>query len=1135
MTDTQIIADEPARQRALNPQKSFIVQAPAGSGKTELLTQRVLVLLANVSAPEEILAITFTKKAAFEMRSRIINALKKADTEPEPITAHAKKTWILAKQALQQNKRLGWQLLANPNRLHIQTMDSFNASLIKHLPILSHFGAPPEIADDTTSLYREAVQEFLSHLEENVAWADSIAQLLVHMDNDLNKIQQLLINMLAKRDQWLPYILMADDPASLREQLEEHLATITADALIHLHGVFPSEHRNELLILADFAARHLKNEFIESPILHCQDLSMFPRDTLDDKPVWLGFCELFFTNDFSWRKRLDKNLGFPAASTTKNATEKAFFTDMKNRMLNLIDRLKENDHVKNAFQELKNSPHPVYHETQWQALSALYQALRIAVAQLKLTFRNSGKIDYIENAQAALLALGSDEAPTDLALALDYQIKHILIDEFQDTSNSQFRLINKLIAGWEPNDGRTLFVVGDPMQSIYRFREAEVGLFIRARKTGINHIHLEPITLSVNFRSTPTVVDWINSHFKKVFPSYEDICSGAVPYSECIANVKDHSQTSQVILHPILDEMNQEQCIVELIRKSQSDNPNGSIAILVRSRNHLIDIIPQLIAANIPYRAIDIDRLNSRSIIQDMIALTRALLHTADRIAWLSVLRAPWCGLSLSDLLAITDTHSKKTLWENLLQFNTILGLSDAGKERLNRIIPILKTKIAERRRQNLREWVENTWLLLGGPACTEQSTDLLDVKEFFELLEKLDQGGDLSNLNELSDQVRQLFAAPNNQTDNILQIMTIHTAKGLEFDTVILPHLQRKSPHDDKQLLLWMERARDNQQNALILAPISATGADGDPIYDFVKRQHAIKMDYETSRLLYVAVTRAKKDLHLLFNLETNHSDQSFQKPLSKSLLEKLWIAIQDEIVYTPNSQLIDSDQHLKSKQRSIKRLSLDWKNPFQAASSDKISRHQKAPGFQLHQYTAKHIGTLVHQILQQIGSFGLSWWQTHQHESQLRYIQSHLHYQGVLESELANATQLVSLAIHNTLNDSNGLWILKNHAEAQCELSITTVIDHDIKSFVIDRTFVDTEGTRWIIDYKTTLQGETPLDQFLQIEQKKHAKQLLQYQQALHQIDNRPIRIGLYFPLIPAWFAYLPANQPHLSECVK
>ena len=94
-------------------------------------------------------------------------------------------------------------------------------------------------------------------------------------------------------------------------------------------------------------------------------------------------------------------------------------------------------------------------------------------------FAARGQVDFTEVAQARAARAGEDDAPTDLALALDYRIRHLLVDEFQDTSISQYELLARLTAGWQPGDGRTLFAVGDPMQSIYRFREAEVGVFLR--------------------------------------------------------------------------------------------------------------------------------------------------------------------------------------------------------------------------------------------------------------------------------------------------------------------------------------------------------------------------------------------------------------------------------------------------------------------------------------------------------------------------------------------------------------------------------------------------------------------------------------------------------------------------------
>ncbi len=117
--------DQDARQQAINPTQSFIVQAPAGSGKTELLIQRYLSLLGNLNkAPEEIVAITFTRKAAHEMQQRLYQALVLAQ-QPEPTSPHKLLTWQLARQALLHSKQKGWDLLNNPQRLRVQTIDSF--------------------------------------------------------------------------------------------------------------------------------------------------------------------------------------------------------------------------------------------------------------------------------------------------------------------------------------------------------------------------------------------------------------------------------------------------------------------------------------------------------------------------------------------------------------------------------------------------------------------------------------------------------------------------------------------------------------------------------------------------------------------------------------------------------------------------------------------------------------------------------------------------------------------------------------------------------------------------------------------------------------------------------------------------
>ncbi len=151
-------ADQVVRAHALAVTDSFIVQAPAGSGKTELLTQRYLRLLVCVDAPEEIVAITFTRKAAGEMRARIVEALERAADDTPPEREHKRETWKLARAVRAHDAKMEWMLTAHPARLRIQTIDSLNAELTRQMPLLSKFGAQPGIAERPVALYEEAAQ-----------------------------------------------------------------------------------------------------------------------------------------------------------------------------------------------------------------------------------------------------------------------------------------------------------------------------------------------------------------------------------------------------------------------------------------------------------------------------------------------------------------------------------------------------------------------------------------------------------------------------------------------------------------------------------------------------------------------------------------------------------------------------------------------------------------------------------------------------------------------------------------------------------------------------------------------------------------------------------------------------------------
>src|SRR6266478_2627688 len=243
-----MIADSAARERALDTATSFIVQAPAGSGKTELLIQRYLKLLAMVDSPEAIVAITFTRKAAGEMRARVFEALRNAEAGIPPDTDHEKVTQEIAGQVLEHDRTLHWNLLRNPAQMRIETIDALCVAITRRMPWLARFGAMPEISEKAGDLHREAARNTLRHVESGDA---ALAYLLLHLDNNFMDARRLIVNMLEKRDQWLRHTGVNPDFDAVRVELERSLEQLVLGELRRLHGSFDSEVATEIARLRE--------------------------------------------------------------------------------------------------------------------------------------------------------------------------------------------------------------------------------------------------------------------------------------------------------------------------------------------------------------------------------------------------------------------------------------------------------------------------------------------------------------------------------------------------------------------------------------------------------------------------------------------------------------------------------------------------------------------------------------------------------------------------------------------------------------------------------------------------------------------------------------------------------------------
>ncbi|MDO8437103.1 MAG: UvrD-helicase domain-containing protein [Nitrosomonadaceae bacterium] len=1136
------IPDFAERRRALDPAQSFIVQAPAGSGKTGLLIQRYLRLLACVDAPEEIIAITFTRKAAAEMRERVLAAL--AQGGKPPATEHEQLTCELAHAALQRDAAAGWQIAANPARLHIQTIDSLCAALTHQMPLLSKFGAQPESVDDASELYLEAARATIELVEGDDAVAQDVERLLEHLDNDVARIEMLLADMLARRDHWLRHIHGRD-----RDELEAALKNARREALECVCGMYPVPAQDELTEIARYAAANLATAGRSSPLGVCDKLAALPGSADDDVVLWRGIVELLLTKEGDWRRQHDVKNGFPPGSSK---AEKEISKSWKERALALIAALKENDTLRQALHDMRRLPPPAYTDMQWEVLGAITRLLPHAVGQLKLVFQVRGQVDFTEVAQAALLALGEPDAPTDLALALDYRIRHLLIDEFQDTSISQYELVAKLIAGWEPGDGRSLFVVGDPMQSIYRFREAEVGLFLRARAEGIGNLALQPVALCANFRSQRGIVDWVNATFAQVMPAQEDIAAGAVPYTSSIATHAILPGTA-VNVHAFFNDDHAAEAakVVEIIKQAQHDEPSATTAILVRNRGHLREIVPRLNATGLRFRAIEIEGLGYRPVVQDLLALTRALAHPADRLAWLAVLRAPWCGLTLADLHALAARQSasafddtERTVWELLNDDARMAAVSADGGARLLRVRKVLRDCIGNRCRSSLRTLVEAAWLALGGPACVGDVTDLADAEIYFDYLEAHEEAGSIPELALFEQGLARLFALPDLGADDRLQIMTIHKAKGLEFDHVIVPGLGRLSRSNDKKLFMWMERpratfatGREDDSTDLLLAPIQETGADGDLIYAWLEKLDADKEYFEDQRLLYVAATRARQRLHLLGSTRLVPDRDGViepKLPAGKSLLGKLWQVIEPDyaaaasLAMLAHTPLAPEGEETATEEfsvdQSLRRLASGWTLPAAPprvawSPPRSMTQAQDQIEFSWVGETARHAGSVVHRWLQRIAEDQMQGWDAARIMSLRATFKHNLLACGISDSEVDTASERVIMALSHALSDAHGRWLLGPQQDAHNELRLTALIDGMQMNLVIDRTFRDADGQRWVVDYKTSSHEGTDVEGFLDREQQRYRAQLERYAALMRRIDERSVKLGLYFPLLKGW----------------
>lgn len=1115
---TLSIPDQAIRQRALQADASFLVQAPAGSGKTELLTQRLLTLLATVPVPEAIIAITFTRKAASQMRQRVIKALQYAQNQPAPQAPHAQQTYYLAKTALQRDAARHWQLINNPQRLNITTIDALCSSITQRMPIVSGLGATASIAENTQSMYQAAVSLLLQDLTSQQRWQPSLMVLLKHVDNRFDTLETLLVDMLAKRDQWCDVVHNARNHRALKTALQAAFLHVTQVYLHRVRSHFPQVKLGLLHELLYFSQQTVPPA---DPLNKVADMSTSIDDNLH---FWQAAAQLLLTKSDTnpkFRRSIDKRAGFPDPRKVKDLETKQAAKTHKENIKALLLELQAIAGLERVLIDIRRVPPPTFPTPQWQVLQALLDLLPVLVNYLKDVFRQHGVVDFIEVALSALHALTDSNDRSDTISALHYPLQHLLVDEFQDTSQLQFRLLEQLTHGWQPGDGRTLFFVGDPMQSIYRFRQADVSLFLHTKQVGIGHMRLNFLQLQVNFRCRQPIIDWLNNVFPTVFPVEDDVVNGAISYAPSIAMAGRQSSTSGVDWH--FDR----QQLVAAIQTIRQQKPDDTLAILVRSRKHLEVILPLLQKHHIPYQAIETGTLATQHVIQDLLSLTFALDNTADDLSWLAILRAPWAGICLPELSLIRHYRPQSVL-QNLQQITEITGISPQTIAITQRILPTLQWALDHKDRTILSEHVYQTWLKLSGPACLSEPQALAHAMDYFKLLRTVTQQARYLDRTALTQQLSQLKATVTSSDHNPIQVMTIHKSKGLEFDTVIVPALDRINQQSDHPILMWEPYRLPDGTQDILMAPIHGSQDKSDKMYAFLCHREKQKQAFEMQRLLYVAVTRAKQRLILTADMLWDPASETYKQPRLSSLLALLWHDASQHLnppINTPETirQAAAPSHPLLQQYPAITAATqsrLAESTPHQLGIDNTASHIEPITADLSPQpigevATQSVIGTVIHRYLADM---------THNRpaysSARLRALRSNIHIvlqqAGIADpSALHQASDKVLSALHNVLNDPQGQWVLADQQQARSEYSLSTGTD----TIIIDRTFVDQRNCRWIIDYKTSEPAATEsTDAFLLREKALYYPQLKRYRDVMQQsAPQQNIRCALYFVMLP------------------
>jgi len=859
------------RQEALDIHRSFILEAPAGSGKTALLTARFLSLLADVKHPRQILAVTFTRKAAAEMAGRITATLCQARNGMTPVARNPWEVLLLdlARNALEKHPE--WDtLLRSPDAFMVDTFHGFCGRIARNWPLEARVPPAFPLLDEIgqEALLAAAVARYIHAFaagdprltQDETA---SFLRRLAAANNSVRAISAQLIDLLARRDR-LDSLIPIFQHAVPEEELTRRTEQLAALYLGRLRDHF-SRHAKDWQDLH----RHLTQQ-------HAGLAGSLPPDipgtVLRALPEWQAAAGVFLVKTGTPRQQLkpgDFGQGFSA-----------------NPLAQFIKQLPpEIAWILNFTREWLAGGDPV-------GFGALRDTVILARGALDQfhTLMNARGVDFMELELAALRAFRQVDRPGESLIFYHEHLRHILVDEAQDMNDTQVRILSALTEGWESDDGRTVFIVGDPKQSIFRFRRAEVSLFESLKSEGLPRegefpLPLRALSLSANFRSRASLVKFANAAFERIMrapnPAFDEVAFKASD------PVRNDAPTKELLQKPVIlglfhcRHANNKQSdlprkpearyqearyVADRIVSLHQKDSKATIAVLIPARTHLTPYVTAMEALAIPVRLMEGIPMLDCPEIRHLLNLFKALIRPHDDVAWAGALRAPWVCAPLSILEQI-GRLPEPAVWSG-----KIIAEGRNLHPSVTRFINAYEKIRPDFGREPYAVSLQRLWEELDGPAAVARisgASGIANIMQCLDILGQCPDGCGEETLDVLERLLERAYTPPDPRSAfSPISIMTIHKAKGLEFDHVFAVGLDY--PAGSKAALRELESAflmdRLPERDRIFLAATATDRrTDARPLAHLLLGDLGLRRNVaEYRRLVYVAATRARETLTL-------------------------------------------------------------------------------------------------------------------------------------------------------------------------------------------------------------------------------------------------------------------------------